>query len=116
MHELAVTESILKVATEAAERAGGGTVTGIHLVIGDLASVIDDCVQFYWDIVSKDTPAQGATLHFRRVPMKFECQECHREFGHEGESYLCPACGSLKVKVVAGDEFRLEAIDLEETV
>jgi len=115
MHELVVTQNILKAVTETAERAGGGTITGIHLVIGDLASVIDDCVQFYWDIVSKDTAAEGAKLHFQRVPMQFECQECHRNFGHEGETYLCPACGNFHVKVVAGDEFRLEAIDLEET-
>ena len=67
MHELVVTQNILRVVTETAERAGGGTVTGIHLVIGDLASVIDDCVQFYWDIISKDTLCEGAILNFERT-------------------------------------------------
>jgi hydrogenase nickel incorporation protein HypA/HybF len=115
VHELAVTRDVLRLSLDAAHRAGGGTVTGIHLVIGDLASVVDDCVQFYWDILSKGTSAEAARLHFRRVPIRFECRACHTRFGHGDQPWSCRACGSNDVHVVAGNEFRLEAIDLEDS-
>jgi hydrogenase nickel incorporation protein HypA/HybF len=37
-------------------------------VIGRLASIVDDSIQFYWDMISEGTICQGAKLHFKRVP------------------------------------------------
>jgi hydrogenase nickel incorporation protein HypA/HybF len=112
MHELAITESVLKIATEHAEAAGANRITDIHLVIGQLSSFVDDSIQFYWDIISSGTPAEGATLHFRRVPAELECLECGRRYRIVEEELACPGCGGTQVKVLAGDEFNLEAIDV----
>ena len=62
MHELAVTEEILRVALEHAERAQATRITDIHLVIGTLSTVVDDSVQFYFDFLSPETIAAGAKL------------------------------------------------------
>jgi hydrogenase nickel incorporation protein HypA/HybF len=113
MHELSVTQNLLDIALRHARQSGAAQITDLYLVIGQLSSVIDDSVQFYWDFISKDTPAEGARLHFRRVPARLECQECRRAYSLEGEGLLCPACGTSRVKVLAGDEFTLEAIDVE---
>ena len=64
MHELSITESILDITLRHARQAGAGRVTNLYLVIGQLASIVDDSVQFYWDIVAKGTLAEGAHLHF----------------------------------------------------
>jgi hydrogenase nickel incorporation protein HypA/HybF len=111
MHELMVTESLLEITLRHARQAGAGRVTDLHLVIGELSTVIDDSVQFYWDFVSEGTPAEGATLHFRRIPAEMACQNC-------GETYdpkvdlTCPACSSSNVRILAGQEFFLEAIEV----
>jgi hydrogenase nickel incorporation protein HypA/HybF len=73
MHELSVTESILEISLRHAQEASAKRITNLYLVIGQLASIIDDSVQFYWDIISKGTIADGATLHFRRLPAKLIC-------------------------------------------
>jgi hydrogenase nickel incorporation protein HypA/HybF len=48
MHEMVVTENILNIATRHALHAGAKRVTDIHITIGQLSSIVDDSVQFYW--------------------------------------------------------------------
>jgi len=112
MHELAVTEQIKEIALRHARAAGAERVTDLYLVIGDLSSIVDDSVQFYWDFVSEGTAAAGARLHFRRIPAEMACQACGHDYS-PGEALLCPRCDSGRVRIVAGDEFYLEAIDVE---
>jgi hydrogenase nickel incorporation protein HypA/HybF len=113
MHELSVTESILEISLRHASNANAKKITHLYLVIGQLASIVDDSVQFYWDIISKDTIAAGAVLHFRRLPAILKCQECGHEYNPGSDCFSCPICLSDHVKVMAGDEFFMEAIDVE---
>jgi hydrogenase nickel incorporation protein HypA/HybF len=113
MHELAVTESILEITLRHAEEAGARRVTDIHLVLGDLASIVDDSVMFYWDMISKDTLAEGANLHFRRIEAQMECQDCGSRYKPDGRHLRCPECQGGQVRVISGEEFRLEAIEID---
>jgi hydrogenase nickel incorporation protein HypA/HybF len=113
MHELSVTESILEIALRHGNAANAKRITNIYLVIGQLSSIIDDSVQFYWDIVSKSTLAESAQLHFRRIPTELHCQECNFRYPPKEGDLTCQRCGSSQVNVVAGTEFYLEAIDVE---
>ncbi len=72
MHELAVTQSVLEIVLRHARLAGGARVSAIHLVVGQLSSIVDDLVAFYWQSVARGTPAEGARLCFRRVPARFQ--------------------------------------------
>ncbi|HIQ06566.1 MAG TPA: hydrogenase maturation nickel metallochaperone HypA [Anaerolineae bacterium] len=113
MHELPVTEALLSLALEHAQKAGAKRIVALHLVIGDLASIVDDSVQFYWDIISQGTMAEGATLDFQRVSAVLRCRDCGHEFRPDGTKLPCPQCGSINIAVVSGDEFRLDSIDVE---
>jgi hydrogenase nickel incorporation protein HypA/HybF len=113
MHELAITESILEITLRHADQAKATRVTDIHLVLGELASVVDDSVQFYWDMISADTLAEGATLHFRRIAALMECQDCEARYKPGDGQLRCPDCEGGRVKVIAGEEFRLEAIEVD---
>jgi hydrogenase nickel incorporation protein HypA/HybF len=115
MHELPVTQGILDVALEAARGAGAGRILAINLVIGDLSSIIDDSVQFYFDILSRDTAAAGAALRFERPPAEASCLDC----GHRLEATIpltpvCPACGSVRLAITGGREFRVESIEVDD--
>ena len=113
MHELAITESILNIAVDYAERSGADHVTDLHLVIGQLSSIIDDSVQFYWDIVSKDTICEGAVLHFERIPAQMICLDCDHIYTIANGLAGCPICEGFQVRVHAGEDFRLESIEVE---
>ncbi len=115
MHELGVTENILHIALRHAEDAQASRITDVYLVIGDLSSIVDESVQFYWDFVSEGTIAEKAKLHFRRIAAQMSCLDCQTTYVPNND-LACPACGSTKIKVTAGEEFYLEAIDVEEDV
>jgi len=113
MHELAVTESLLKISLEHAEKANAQRVTDLYIVIGDLASMVDDSIQFYWDIIARGTIAEQATLHFRRVPAELQCNACATKYQPSDKELICPNCHGIGAKIIAGEEFFLESIDVE---
>jgi hydrogenase nickel incorporation protein HypA/HybF len=113
MHELSVTESVLEIACKHAEQAQAKKVTDIYLVIGKLSSIVDDSVQFYWDFISKGTICEEATLHFKRIPAEMVCLDCGHNYTLNDELTPCPQCGSARIRVVAGDEFNLESIEVQ---
>ena len=113
MHELAITENILEIAVRHGQQAGAARVTELHLVIGQLSSIVDDSIQFYWDIISRDTICEGATLHFERIPAQLLCLDCNLTYSFEHELTACPNCDSSRVKVTAGEEFQLQSIEIE---
>ena len=90
MHELSVAESILEIALRHAQPAQARKISDLYLVIGQLSSLIDDSVQFYWDFISKETPAEGARLHFRRIPAEFRCLDCDQAFTLCNSDLGCP--------------------------
>jgi len=111
MHELSVTESILEIALRHGRNAGATAITDLFLVVGELSTIVDESVQFYWDIISEGTAAAGSTLHFRRVPGLLSCRACGHTYGPH-EDLPCPSCGSLDINIIAGEEFYLEAIEI----
>lgn len=110
MHELAVTEEIINTVTEA---SNGRKVKTIEIVIGDLSSFIDESIRFYFDLLTKSTPLEGASLLFKRIPVKLRCYNCQKEFNPD-ETFLCPYCGSLGGDVIEGREFYIESIEVED--
>jgi hydrogenase nickel incorporation protein HypA/HybF len=114
MHELPITQNILKIALEYGEKSSASRITDIHLVIGQLSTVIDESVQFYWPIVSEGTIAENALLHFKRIPARLCCTQCDTVYMiDDGYLSVCPECDSSQVKIVAGNEFQLESIQID---
>ncbi len=112
MHELAVTESILKIANGHALKAGASSITDIYIHVGCLSSIVDDSVQFYWDMIAKGTLSEGAQLHFERFSAEIQCLDCGTRYQLEAELTPCPQCNSIRIKIVSGDEFRVDSIEI----
>jgi hydrogenase nickel incorporation protein HypA/HybF len=113
LHELGVTQNLLDLALRHANDAQAVHINQLNLVVGQLSSLVDDSIQFYWDIISAGTIAQGATLNFKRISATLRCTACGHGFPLQREDYLCPQCGSDRVIVAGGEEFYLESIDVD---
>jgi hydrogenase nickel incorporation protein HypA/HybF len=114
MHELAVTEQVLDVVLRHAEQAKASRVNRIELVIGDMTSFVDDSIQFFFDSLSEGTIAQGAQLVFRRVPVRIRCRQCGTEFEPGSVDWRCPSCAAFAGEVLAGREFYVDSIEIDE--
>lgn len=115
MHELPATQGMLEVALDAAAGVGAARIREIHLVVGDLTSMVDDSVQFYFDLLSKGTPAEGAQLIFRREAARLRCGGCGAdEAVRPPLPPACPRCGDLRLTVTGGSRFMIDSIDVDE--
>ena len=77
--------------------------------------MVDDSVQFYFDMLSRGTAAAGARLRFRRIAGEAECLECsHAWQARPPLEVHCPACGGLLLRVRGGQEFYIESIEVDD--
>lgn len=115
MHELAATKGILTVALDAACAAGGGRVSAIDVVIGDLSGMVGDSVQLCFEVLSRDTPAAGAQLRLRRVPATATCTLCGASYSVSPPlTAACAACGMPAISISGGRELYVESIEVDE--
>lgn len=113
MHELGITDQLLALTLKHAEQAGATRVVRLHLIIGELSSVVDESIQFYWNMLAEGTLAADAELCFVRVPGRLGCPECGTVVLFEEFDGLCPECGGTHMSVHDGSQFRLESIEVE---
>jgi hydrogenase nickel incorporation protein HypA/HybF len=113
MHELSVTQQILDIAVNKARESRSDKITRINLVIGEMSTVVDDCLQFYFDFMSKGTPAEEAKLTFQRIPLRVKCRLCSQVFTPSTEPWTCPACQKWDAEIIGGNEFYIDSIEVE---
>ena len=113
MHEYPITQSIVRIASEEAEKHKAKKVLEIRIVVGELSGLVPECIQDYFDILSKSTISEGAALKIQKVFPKIQCAECNYESDMKPRVYSCEKCGSNKVKIIGGKEFYIDSMEVE---
>ena len=113
MHELGVTESIINIALTKAAEVQADKILKISVVIGELSGFVPDCIEFYFETLSKDTIAEGSKLDFDIIPAKFRCRNCSTIVSPEGMIWTCPNCQSQSMEVIGGQEFYIKDLEVE---
>ncbi|MDH3494073.1 MAG: hydrogenase maturation nickel metallochaperone HypA [Acidobacteriota bacterium] len=114
MHELSIALSMVDIATETAERNGGGKVTAIYLKLGALAGVVKDALQFSWEAACADTVLEGSRLVIEDVPVVVCCSGCRAERKLDSINRLiCPVCQQPTPAVVQGKELEVTGLEIE---
>ncbi len=112
IHELAVTESLLKIVLKHAEENAAKRVVSIQLQVGELRDLTEEWMQRYFDYLSEGTLAEGSKILMTRVPVTFRCEACAHAFSADirQSNLCCPACGLDRCELVTGNEFLIENI------
>lgn len=111
--ELDAIQSILEKVLFKVRELNAKHITGVHIAIGEIAELNRDSIQIHWNELSKDTPAEGARIHFHALTAEVQCMACFQKYHPVGGEIHCPNCGSYGAKIVSGEEFYLESIESE---
>lgn len=111
MHELALTQSIVDLATRCGRQEGLHAVTRVVVEVGVAAAVEPEALNFCFDIVAADTMADGAALVIEMVGLRGACRACQTEFDAPHLASACPACGAYGPRWLRGRELRVKSID-----
>jgi hydrogenase nickel incorporation protein HypA/HybF len=110
VHELSLASAVI----DTVERhAAGRRVTAVCLKVGHLRQVVPASLEFYFGHVALGTVCEGARLQYELVPARLRCV-CGHEWVLDEIDFRCSACGAADAKVVSGEEFLVESIDVEE--
>lgn len=115
MHELPVTESILKIVLAHAEKNDVRRVMTIQLQVGRLSDLEDEWMQRYFDYVSRGTPAEGAKLAIERTPIRLTCNACDESYTVDKAGDInipCPACGQKDATLISGREYFIKNMEV----
>jgi hydrogenase nickel incorporation protein HypA/HybF len=113
MHELSITQSLLEIVLVQAEQARANKITKINLTIGAMTGVVSESVQFYLDILTKETIAEGSQVFFTNIPSRGKCRNCSRIFELPEYDWTCPYCQGKIIDVVSGKELFVDSIEVE---
>jgi hydrogenase nickel incorporation protein HypA/HybF len=111
MHELSVATAVLNTALK---HADGRKVSVVSLRVGRMRQVIPESLEFYWDIVARDTACEASALKLEEIEIELRCRDCDRRWSPQIPAFRCPDCASADVEVLAGEELEVDYIEVEE--
>ena len=109
VHELALSESVVAMVRE---RLGAARVVRVRLQVGCLMAVVPDALRFCFEVCTKDTTLDGATLEIDEIVAHATCRTCGSSFAASSPLAVCGACGSADVRVVGGDQLRIKEVEV----
>ena len=114
MHEMGIAIQIINLVRGSMPPDEPLRVKAIHLRVGKLTAIVPQSLRFCMDVVTKDTPAEGAEIVFNEVDVTVECGDCGKESVIDEPPFACKECGSDQVEVTGGREMIVESIEVEE--
>ncbi len=116
MHELSIANRLVEIALEVAENEGAEAIEGVTVRIGALSCVHNRALEFSFDLVTKDTPLEGAKLRIIDVPVTIFCGVCDREVELPGiQRFRCPICDTPSGDIREGRELEIESIEIRDS-
>lgn len=113
MHEMSICEGILQVLETQAGEQGFKKVITVWLEIGDLSCIEPEALLFSFDVVTRNSLADGAKLEIINIPGRAWCMKCAKNVVIRRRFDECPQCGTYQLQATGGDEMRIKELEVE---
>lgn len=110
MHEMSLAMSVADIAGRTMEGYPGRSLTAVELTVGELAGVEIETFRTALDAVFRSSRWPAAVAEITVVPGESCCLNCGCRFASSTLYSVCPDCGSGACSVVAGTEFKVDAV------
>jgi hydrogenase nickel incorporation protein HypA/HybF len=111
---MSIALSIVEAVESKAVEEGAQKVSAIDLVVGRLSGIESESLRFCFSAASAGTIAEGALLEIDEREGTGECLECGKRFPVTFYYAECPGCGSLRIAILSGEEFKIKSMTIEE--
>jgi hydrogenase nickel incorporation protein HypA/HybF len=113
---MGIAAEIVRIAVDSIPREmDGSRVVRVHLKVGKLAAVVPESLRFCFEIVARETAAEGADLEIQEMAVVAQCDGCDHRWEIENTVFSCPLCGSGAIEMLSGRELDIDSIELEES-
>ncbi|MGD2175071.1 MAG: hydrogenase maturation nickel metallochaperone HypA [Candidatus Brocadiaceae bacterium] len=112
MHELALSQSIVRTALSASG-VDARRVTAIGLQVGELAAVNVSSLEFCMELVLQEHEMSRAEVRIERVPAKARCQ-CGHVYAPTDMFSPCPNCAGFEREITRGKDVDIEYVEVED--
>jgi hydrogenase nickel incorporation protein HypA/HybF len=114
MHEFSLTDSLIDLALNEAEKADIVRLDKIIVQIGALSGVNIDSVEFAYGILrERSEVTKNAELVIEKIPGTGMCTKCGMEIELERLYLYCTECKAPTVTITGGREFILKSMEGE---
>ena len=113
MHEMSLADGVLQVIEESAKTNGFTRVKTVWLEIGALAGVEAEAMRFCFDVVVKNTLAEGTRLEIIETAGQAWCLACGKAVPIRQRYDPCPLCDGYQVQPTGGMEMKVRELEVE---
>jgi hydrogenase nickel incorporation protein HypA/HybF len=113
MHELAIADSVVRIASA---HAAGRKVCRVELKVGRLRQVVPSSLEFAFTLLTEGTELEGAELAMEVVPAGGRCRGCGFDGPLPELPLQCGRCGGFDVEVLRGEDLSVDALEIEDDV
>ena len=78
-----------------------------------MRQIVPEYLTGAYEMVVKDTPAEGSELHIREVPVSAKCRDCGWTGDVREMTFACAKCSSPALELTGGMELYLESLEVE---
>ena len=112
MHEMSIALNIIKIAEEELQKAKGGRIEKLNLVVGKLSGVVVESLNFALEASKEDGVLSCAEIIIDEMPAKMKCHNCGLEFESDDFYTTCPQCDEFKHEIISGKELLIKSLTI----
>ena len=110
MHETSIAHDIINIVEETLQSSPGSALVTVRVVIGEMIAVVPELLQHAYSSLIAGTALDNSKLEIDIVLISAVCRSCKKSFGLKEFEFACPACQSVDIEVLTGNEFYVKEI------
>lgn len=113
MHEYSIVQALLLQCEDIARENRAESVKKVIVKIGKMSGVEPHLLEIAFNTFKEKTLCDGCDFVINIQPLVIECKQCSAVTQLSEIFYRCPACESLDIKVVDGEDMYLMTLEME---